>query len=99
MRPGSSLGRTGDIRFSSVRWIGLLAVLAALGTQNAAGAQPPAVGNQRVLVVLATWGPQPFTREDVASAFADAARFYDKSSFHQLSLSADVTPWLPAFTA
>jgi gametolysin peptidase M11 len=82
-----------------VRWIVLLAVLAALGTQAAAGAQPPAVGNQRVLIVLATWGPQPFTREDVASAFADAARFYDKSSFHQLSLSADVTPWLPAFAA
>ena len=82
-----------------MRWIVLLAVLAALGTQTAAGAQPPAVGNQRVLVVLATWGPQPFTREDVASAFGDAARFYDKSSFHQLSLSADVTPWLPAFTA
>ena len=67
-----------------MRWIVLLAVLAALGTQAAAGAQPPAVGNQRVLVVLATWGPQPFTREDVASAFADAARFYDKSSFHQV---------------
>lgn len=82
-----------------MRWILLVAVLAALGAQTAAGAQPPAVGNQRVLIVLATWGPQPFTREDVASAFADAARFYDKSSFHQLSLSADVTAWLPAFAA
>jgi hypothetical protein len=34
----------------------------------------------------------------VSSAFAEAAAFYDKSSFHQLELSADVTPWLPAFT-
>jgi len=57
-----------------------------------------AVGDEHVLIVLATWGPQPFKPEDVSSAFAEAARFYDKSSFHQLELSADVTPWLPAFT-
>ncbi|HKC23054.1 MAG TPA: hypothetical protein VKB64_11135, partial [Gaiellaceae bacterium] len=65
----------------------------------AAVAADPAVGDQHVLIVLATWGPQPLTREDVSSSFAEAARFYDKSSFHQLRLSADVTPWLPAFTA
>jgi hypothetical protein len=72
-----------------------------LAAQTARGASPypPSVGSKRVLIVLATWGPQPFTREDVSSAFADAARFYDKSSFHQLELSADVTPWLPAYTA
>jgi gametolysin peptidase M11 len=64
-----------------------------------AGAADSAVGDQHVLIVLATWGPQPFAREDVTSAFAEAARFYDKSSFHQLRLTAEVTPWLPAFTA
>lgn len=57
------------------------------------------VGDEQVLVVLATWGPQPFAPDDVSSSFAEAARFYDKSSFHQLKLGADVTPWLPAFTA
>ena len=57
------------------------------------------VGDQRVLIVLATWGPQPFAPADVSSAFADAARFYDKASFHQLKLTATVTPWLPAFPA
>ena len=66
---------------------------------SAANPYPPAVGDQKVLIVLATWGPQPFGREDVSASFADAARFYDKSSFHQLRLSAEVTPWLPAFTA
>jgi hypothetical protein len=65
----------------------------------AANPYPPAVGDQKVLVVLATWGPQPFAREDVSSSFAEAARFYDKSSFHQLRLTADVTPWLPAFAS
>jgi hypothetical protein len=72
--------------------------LVSLIAPTVAGADP-AVGDQHVLVVLATWGPRPFPREDVSSAFAEAARFYDKSSFHQLRLSADVTPWLPAFTA
>jgi hypothetical protein len=57
------------------------------------------VGSQRVLIVLATWGPPPFTPGDVSSSFAEAASFYDKSSFHQLKLTAEVTPWLPAFTA
>jgi hypothetical protein len=65
----------------------------------AAIAADRAVGSERVLIVLATWGPQPFTPADVSSSFAEAARFYDRSSFHQLELSAEVTPWLPAFTA
>jgi hypothetical protein len=83
-----------------VRLIVPFVLVAALAAQAAGAASPypPAVGSKRVLIVLATWGPQPFTREDVSSAFVDAARFYDKSSFHQLQLSADVTPWLPAYT-
>src|SRR3954447_20635621 len=79
----------------------LLAVAAATlvpFSASAAVAADRAVGDEHVLIVLATWGPQPFKPEDVSSAFAEAARFYDKSSFHQLELSADVTPWLPAFT-
>jgi hypothetical protein len=80
-----------------VRWIVLVAAVATLAGA-AAPTAPSAVGNERVLIVLATWGPQPFTPDDVSSAFAEAARFYDRSSFHQLELSADVTPWLPAYT-
>jgi gametolysin peptidase M11 len=74
------------------------ACLASFAAPAAAEADP-AVGDQHVLIVLATWGPQPFTPGDVSSSFADAARFYDKSSFHQLRLTATVTPWLPAFPA
>lgn len=47
--------------------------------------------------MLATWGPQPFAREEVASAFAEADRFYRKASFDQLSLRGDVTPWLTGY--
>jgi hypothetical protein len=75
----------------------LLVVAVCLVPFIAPAASAADVGNQHVLIVLATWGPQPFAREDVASAFAEAARFYDKSSFHQLKLTATVTPWLPAF--
>jgi hypothetical protein len=77
------------------------ACLATLTTAGGVAADPfpPAVGNQRVLIVLTTWGPQPFAPADVSSSFAEAARFYDRSSFHQLSLTADVTPWLAGFAA
>ena len=76
----------------------LLVLAACLAVLIAPAAAKPDVGSQRVLIVLATWGPQPFTPADVSSSFAEAARFYDKSSFHQLELTADVTPWLPAFS-
>jgi Gametolysin peptidase M11 len=83
---------------SAVKWIVPLAA-AALFFAGEPAVGNSDVGNQRVLIVLATWGPQPFAPAGVMSSFAEAARFYDKSSFHQLALSADVTPWLPAFTA
>jgi hypothetical protein len=76
-----------------------LALFALAPAGMAANPFPPAVGNQHVLILLTTWGPQPFTPADVSSSFAEAARFYERSSFHQLSLSAEVTPWLPGFTA
>src|SRR5690348_14738764 len=72
------------------------ALVLALGAPSSGAAD---VGSQRVLIVLATWGPQPFTPDAVATSFAEAARFYDRSSFHQLSLTAEVTPWLQAFGA
>ena len=74
----------------------IAACVLALATPASGAAD---VGQQHVLIVLATWGPQPFTPGDVSSSFAEAARFYDTSSFHQLALSAAVTPWLPAFTS
>jgi hypothetical protein len=75
----------------------LLAVVATMAVLSPAFAAEPVVGEQRVLVVLATWGPQPFAREEVASAFAEADRFYRKASFDQLSLRGDVTPWLTGY--
>ena len=55
-------------------------------------------GPQRVLVVLATWGPQPFTRADVQHAVFDQTdAFYRSISYGKTWLTGTVTPWLHAF--
>jgi hypothetical protein len=51
-------------------------------------------GAQKVLVVLATWGPQPFERQDVRRiVFEEANGFLRRASYGQLWLEGDVTPW------
>ena len=73
--------------------------IAAVG--NAAAQEPPARGvrgEQRVLVVLATWGPQPFAPDDVRRVvFEEANAFFRASSYGVVSLSGIVTEWIPAF--
>jgi hypothetical protein len=48
------------------------------------------VGEQRVLVVRATWGPPVATDEQTRQAVAAASEFVRKSSFGKASLRADV---------
>jgi hypothetical protein len=50
-----------------------------------------------VLVVKATWGPTPWTDDEVQSAFDVAARFLGAASFGQVQLTATQTPWLTAY--
>ena len=58
----------------------------------------PVVGPQRILVVLATWGPQPFARDNVRRVvFDEADAFYRAASYGKASLTGVVTPWLKAF--
>jgi hypothetical protein len=76
---------------------GALAV-AALASSAPTGA---VTGELRTLVILAKWpgAPEPFTQSDVQSqVFTGARDFLDHSSFGQLQLSGETTPWLPAFT-
>jgi Gametolysin peptidase M11 len=82
-----------------VRWLAGLALLAAIVVPAAASsaASRAAVGSQSVLVLLATWGPQPWTPADAEEAVTGAAGFVRKSSFGQLSLRATVTPWLKGY--
>jgi hypothetical protein len=77
----------------------LLAVavlLAALVVQSAGAVVK---GDERVLVVLATSGPKPYTVADVERTVAQARGFFSTASFGQVQLRVDVTPWLSAFSS
>jgi hypothetical protein len=80
-----------------VSLVAVTVLLLALPAASSAAA--PAVGNQRVLVILGTSGSTPYTVSDVQAVAQQAAQFYRTSSFGQLHLSFDVTPWLHAFSA
>lgn len=56
-------------------------------------------GDERVLVVLATSGPTPYTVADVERTGAEARAFFANASFAEVQLRIDVTPWLSAFSA
>jgi hypothetical protein len=78
----------------------LVAVVALLASGVVASASAaPVKGEQRVLIVLATSGPKPYTVADVQQVATSAANFYQTSSFGQLHLRIDITPWLAAFPA
>src|SRR5215475_4136267 len=54
---------------------------------------PDAVGDLRVLVIRATWGPTA----DNAAVLSEAADFYRRASFGRLRLQLDITPWLRTY--
>lgn len=91
--------------------MGRLAVLAALvaaatlpassGARSDRALDDVAVrGEVRVLVVLATWGPEPFTRAQADRVvFDETDAFFRESSYGRVSLAGAVTPWITAFAA
>jgi hypothetical protein len=79
-----------------MRWLAILVALAAI---VAPGSSAAVIGSHQVLVMLATWGPEPWTRAEVEQAVAEGDAFLRKSSFQQLSLRATVTPWLQGYSA
>jgi Peptidase M66 len=52
------------------------------------------VGKQKVLAALVSYGPRPYARPEVTTAFQQADSFFRRSSFGRLSLQTTVTPWL-----
>lgn len=70
------------------------ALFIAFGVSDALG---DATGDQLALVILATWGPEPWSGDEVRQAVEDADAFLRRSSFGQLSLQSTVTPWLAAY--
>ena len=75
-----------------------LAACVVAGSAGAALEPDPrardAVGDLPVLVVRATWGPQPAAAGDLSAA----AALYERASFGKLQLKIDVTPWLRAYS-
>lgn len=60
----------------------------------------PVIGPQRVLVVLVTWGPEPFARDEVRRVvFEQTGAFYRSESYGKTWLTGAVAPWLRAFSA
>ena len=57
------------------------------------------VGQLHALVIKATWEPQPWTDDQVDTAFRDAAGFVGTGSFEQVQLDWTQTRWLPAYDA
>ena len=75
----------------------LLAVVALAAAAVALpSAQAAAKGDERVLVILASTGATPYSVADVRRTFQRASAFIEQSSFGQVHVHADVTPWLTA---
>lgn len=77
----------------------LYAVAALLATLIVQSAGAVVKGDERVLVVLATSGPKPYTVADVERTVEQARSFFSTASFGQVQLQVDVTPWLAAFSS
>jgi hypothetical protein len=74
----------------------VLSLAAVPAAQSAYGGH--VLGQQRILVALVTWGPQPLAREDVRRiVFDEADALYRSMSYGKVSLTGAVTPWLRAF--
>jgi len=56
-----------------------------------------ATGQDRVLAVLATPGPTPYSTTEFKQVASEVDAFFRASSFGREHLSFDVTPWLDAF--
>jgi hypothetical protein len=82
-----------------VRRAPLLAVVTLLAAVALPSAGATAKANERVLVVLASSGSRPYPVADVQRAFAQVNAFMQRSSFGQVHVEADVTPWLTGLTA
>lgn len=77
----------------------LLAVFALGAALLVPGARGAVTGDQRVLFVLATYGPRPYTVASVQETLREAQAFFERSSYGQMRLRPQVTSWLTAFTA
>lgn len=72
----------------------LLLVFALLALPG--GARAATLGEQRVLLMLVTWGPEPYAPAHIRGQLDEAAAYMRSVSFGKTWLVGDVTPWLHA---
>jgi hypothetical protein len=72
--------------------VAVVALLAAVALPSAGAATK---GNEHVLIILASAGSKPYPVADVQRTAREANAFFEASSFGQVHLDVDVTPWLP----
>lgn len=70
----------------------VVALLAAVALPSAGAATK---GNEHVLIILTAAGSSPYPVADVQQTARRANAFFERSSFDQVHLDVDVTPWLP----
>jgi hypothetical protein len=75
----------------------LAALLALLAFPS--GASGAILGEQRLLLMLTTWGPEPYAPADVRVELDEAGAYLATASFGKTSLVSEVTPWLHALPA
>src|SRR5215208_1927909 len=54
----------------------------------------PTLGEQRVLILPATWGPQPFSVAEVEGVAHETDEWVRRTSYGKARLSTVTTPWL-----
>jgi gametolysin peptidase M11 len=74
-------------------------VLAALVLGVGASSAPALVndGDLHILVILATWGPEPYSRDFTQQALTATDKFVRENSYGKARLTVEVTPWVKAF--
>jgi hypothetical protein len=80
-----------------VRRVLVIAALAVLAMP--AGAAAATLGEQRVLLMLTTWGPEPYAPATIRAELDEASAYMRSVSFGKTWITGEVTPWLRALTA
>ena len=84
---------------SAARVVGTLgAILASLGFFVPDAGTGAVLGKQRLLIVLVSYGPPPFTRANVTTTVGEAVAFISRSSFGRVTFQPTTTPWLEGGT-
>lgn len=79
------------------RFLVHLAALAALLVP--CGASAATLGEQRVLLMLTTWGPEPYAPAEIRAQLDEAAAYMRSVSFGKTAIVGEVTPWLHALSS